>query len=174
MATTSHVSRRSLLTAAASTMAGTAVVASPLALAKGVGARSGGSGSDPIFALIQAHRNAAIERQDASDARDEIEAERFGGPRILDRGEFMRRRSEHPDYAAAVSRGAQAIEAEGEAFNAILAAVRTATPAGLLAFARYACELTSETEGAAVEGASPAYRALAAFAGLPVFGAALD
>ena len=51
MATTTHVSRRSLLTATAATLAGTAVAASPLALAKGVEA-------DPIFALIEAHEAA--------------------------------------------------------------------------------------------------------------------
>ena len=47
-------------------------------------------------------------------------------------------------------------------------------PAGFLALARYACDLTLEDEGPAIEGASYAYRALAALAGRPVFGAELD
>ena len=50
MATTTHVSRRSLLTATAATLAGTAVAAAPLAL--------GNAGPDPILALIGKHKAA--------------------------------------------------------------------------------------------------------------------
>ena len=67
MATTTHVSRRSLLTATAATLAGTAVAAAPLALAKGVE-------SDPIFALIDAHRAARQAHGAACEAQPWDEA----------------------------------------------------------------------------------------------------
>ncbi|MBQ0820706.1 hypothetical protein KBI52_10865 [Microvirga sp. HBU67558] len=50
MATTSHVSRRSLLTAASATLAGTAMAATPLAFAKV-------STPDPVFAALAAYRS---------------------------------------------------------------------------------------------------------------------
>ena len=55
-------------------------------------------------------------------------------------------------------------------------AIPSATPAGFLSLARYACDLTVEDEGDAVEGASYAYRALllCCSGGRPVFGAEID
>ena len=104
MATTSYVSRRSLLTAAASTMAGTAVAAAaPLAR------HANRAEPDPVFALIERHRIAAAEQQAASDARDEIEV-RLNARRLDD---LRRLLPEHPDLVAAVDRSALAIEGGG-------------------------------------------------------------
>jgi hypothetical protein len=68
---------------------------------------------------------------------------------------------------AATKRARRALHAEVEAFNDILRAVPTATSAGFRAFALYACELTEAIDGPPIGDALPAYRALAAFAGLP-------
>lgn len=77
---------------------------------------------------------------------------------------------DYPEYEAAVRAGSAAVDAEGDAFGAILRALPSASPASLAAVAAHACALTYEDEGDALEGASYAYRVLAAFAGRPVFG----
>jgi hypothetical protein len=128
------------------------------------------STSDPIFALIEKHRASRAEMNASSDARDEIEDERFGGRFTPGYEEWMARMEAHPDYRTAVERGAAATIAEEAAFLALLRAAATASPDGRTAIARYVCDLTREREGHAIEGAEYPYRVLAAFAGLPVTG----
>jgi hypothetical protein len=69
-----------------------------------------------------------------------------------------------PSFAEAVDRSARAIESEEDAFRALLAAA-VEHPSGFMELVAYCLDLTEDEEGPALEGASPAYRLLAAFAG---------
>jgi hypothetical protein len=74
------------------------------------------SRSDPIFALIEAHRASWAEMHAASDACGEIEDERFGGRLTPGYEEWMARLEAQPDYRAAVEQSAAATIAEEAAF----------------------------------------------------------
>jgi hypothetical protein len=168
MAPNAHVSRRAVFAAAAAALAGTAGLAAPLRFDT-VGE------PDPIFALIEKHRAAVAAMDAAGEARDALEEKLFpNGREAEDESSWQRQLDEHPDLAAAVDASAAWIEAEKAAFADILRAVPSATQAGFFALACYACDITCEEEGAAVEGASYAYRVLAALAGRPVFGGVND
>jgi hypothetical protein len=130
------------------------------------------TGADSILAAIEAHKAAYAEMEAAHAARADAEAH-YPQP-FLSGVKWQARLDADPALAAAIERNSNAMDGEETAFLALLAAARSATPEGLLALARYACKLTCDQEGPAVEGATYAYRALAAIASLPVTGAELD
>ena len=119
-----------------------------------------------IDTLIGAHTAAALQLRAAEVERESIEGREPHLYPINQRVRFAAFEAANPDYKSTVERQSAACEDEEEAFNALLRAA-AAHPSNFMALARYACEMTEEREGRAVEGASPAYRMLAAFAGLP-------
>jgi hypothetical protein len=127
------------------------------------------AGTDPIFAAMEAHRAIRAAMKEAGEARSE--AERAIGEPEWPNGwalmpEYAERWDADANLQAAIDRGAEAIEAEEAAFRG-LTAVKPTTPEGLLAFARYGCELEEEENGAVCTAACPAHRFLAAIAGIP-------
>jgi hypothetical protein len=160
MATTSHVSRRSLLAVSASALAITSVPAS-VALAS--------TAADPVFAAIEAHRHAKAALDDVHAARERAE-EALGVPNwpvgFMLREHYAKRWKADPALRAVIERQQPAFDAEEEAFKALLAA-KPNTPAGLIALATYGCELSEGTDGQRCDGALPAHRILGAIAGLP-------
>ena len=109
MATTSHVSRRSLITAVSATLAGTAVAAAPLTFAKA-------SAPDPVFAALEAYRSAFDAHMAACDATDATQP--------------------GPERTTALAAQMQACEADSEAWWALIETQPTTT-AGLIALVRF-------------------------------------
>ena len=103
--------------------------------------------------------------QAASEAQEKLEADSPEGWGLMP--EYCDRHANDPIQKAAGDRLWHWTNAEERA-------IPSASPAGFLALAWYACDLTLEDESHAVECASYAYRALAALAGRPVFGSELD
>ncbi len=151
MATDTYTGRRGFLRGLA---------AAPIALASPALAAA----PDPIPGLIKAHRAAVQEMEDAREARRVIE-EPLEAKGPLRGDAWFNRLETVPGLREAVNRLSNCMTAEEQAFRALLCAAVN-HPEGFKQLALYACELTEEEEGYAVEGASPAYRMLAAFAGL--------
>jgi hypothetical protein len=101
-------------------------------------------GHDPIFAAIEAHRVALNASEKASAARAAVEQPMIGA---RDRGEItwdqFHGLMDDPTFIPLVDRGMAAMEAEENAFQAMLATVPTTEP-GRRALARYGCELEAE------------------------------
>jgi hypothetical protein len=119
-----------------------------------------------VDTLLATHMAAASQHRTSEEEREAIEAREPKLYPINQHVRFAEFEAANPDFKAALERQSAACEAEEEAFNALLRAAAT-HPSNFMALARYACEMTEEREGRAVEGASPAYRMLAAYAGLP-------
>jgi hypothetical protein len=117
MATTSHVSRRSLITAVGAALAGTALAAAPLGIAKA-------SEPDPVFAAIEAYRVACKAHHTAIDASDAAQTA-FG----FDSKEYK------DAYAASVN----ACWDESNAWWDLVE-TRPTTIAGLIAYVRHFAE----------------------------------
>jgi hypothetical protein len=158
------IHRRAFVAGTGGGLAGGTVPAAPAAAA------------DPIFSLIEKHRALLAAWRAERDARRALEDELVPARASygMDGPGWERCLRDHPDLARTVQADADAMKAETEAFNDLLRQVPSTTPDGFLALARYACDLTFEEDGPALEGALPAYRVLAALAGRAVFGAELE
>ena len=140
--------------------------ASPLLA--GSASRSGRTSTVRIPDPITAHRKAVANLKAVSEARRQLEANipTYEGDGILPGEAWRIRKKKHPDFRAALARQQEAFLAEEEALNALFRAASQATSSDLKAIASYICDLTRESDGAPVEGASPAYRCMAAIAGI--------
>lgn len=124
---------------------------------------------NPIPALIEAHKTARANMLAAKEARRVLEEARLTFDELAAQGRDPVKHWKEcletiPGFAEAVERSARAIESEEDAFRALLAAAVN-HPEGFMELAAHCLDLTEEEEGPALEGASPAYRLLAAFAG---------
>jgi hypothetical protein len=148
-------------------MTGTIAAAAVVPLPAFGGGGPGGLVDDPIFAAIENHKAALTASQAIiAEKEDAWEAFRLREGDAPDRGycsEWLRFCS--AEGAALVPQQTSALKAEECAFQAILA-VMPSTQAGLVALARYACELEGH-EDWRVTAERPGYRILAALAGIP-------
>ena len=147
-------------------------------LARAAAAGSSRVAADPIFAAIEKHQATLVAREAASEALGILEKElvpvELGAEHGMDGPRWERLQLEQPAFANAVQADLEAEQAEAEAFNDILRCVPLASLEGLYFLACYACDLTFEEDGPAIERALPAYRVLAAIAGRTVFKEDLD
>jgi hypothetical protein len=122
---------------------------------------------DPIFAAIDAHRAAMAASTEATRARAKAEA-KIGMPDwpvgwMLD-DELKVRWKGDAALQAAIARSVETMEAEEDAFRAMLSAA-AATEAGRMVLLHYACVL-ERPNGPPCSGAGPAYRIAAALVGI--------
>jgi hypothetical protein len=151
-----NLTRRSLVAGLGAAIPAAAVAAPALA------------GIDPIYAAIEAHKAALKISQEASAAREEVEAPFFAERdknKDWDILSWETRWRSDPIIQAAVDRGMAGLATEEAAFNALLETTPT-TEAGRLALGRYGCEMAEAEDGAPITGANPAYRVLAALVGI--------